>query len=193
MTIVVTDNAKTHLKALLEKEASPDLNLRVFVSNPGTPQADMGLSFCLPEEKSAEDESLDCGSFTLFIDKEAVAPLREARIDFIEDELGGQLSIHAPYLKGKPLSSDRPLLERINHVLETEINPSLAGHGGRVSLVDILEEGIVVLRFGGGCHGCGMANVTLKQGIEKTLKAQFPEIVEVRDATDHATGQNPYY
>ena len=67
------------------------------------------------------------------------------------------------------------------------------GHKGNVSLVDILEGGIVVLRFGGGCQGCGMANMTLKQGIERTLKEKLPEIQEVRDATDHELGENPYY
>ena len=74
-----------------------------------------------------------------------------------------------------------------------EINPQIASHGGRVSLEEIAGDGIVVLRFGGGCHGCGMADVTLKQGIEKTLRSRLPEITEVRDATDHASGHNPYY
>jgi Fe/S biogenesis protein NfuA len=61
-----------------------------------------------------------------------------------------------------------------------------------VSLDSIGADGIVYLRFGGGCHGCGMADVTLKQGIEKTLMARLPEITGVRDATDHSTGQAPY-
>ena len=62
-----------------------------------------------------------------------------------------------------------------------------------MSLVDIIDDQIVVLQFGGGCHGCGMAGATMKNGIEKTLKEKFPEITEVRDATNHALGENPYY
>ena len=78
-------------------------------------------------------------------------------------------------------------------MLETEINPALAAHGGRVGLVEITEEKQAVLQFGGGCHGCGMADVTLKQGIEQTLTQRIPEITGVLDATDHRSGKNPYY
>ena len=78
-------------------------------------------------------------------------------------------------------------------VLQSEINPGLASHGGKVSLELITPDNEVVLRFGGGCHGCGMVNVTLQDGIEKTLKEYFPEIKAVIDATDHASGSNPYY
>ena len=82
-------------------------------------------------------------------------------------------------------------------MIDSEINPNLAGHGGKVSLVEIIKaesdaRAIVVLQFGGGCHGCGMAGVTLKNGIEKTLKENFPEIVEIRDVTDHTKGEDPY-
>jgi Fe/S biogenesis protein NfuA len=78
-------------------------------------------------------------------------------------------------------------------VLEAEINPKLASHGGRVSLLEIDAGGAVLLQFGGGCHGCGMVDVTLKQGVEKTLRERVPEITAVRDATDHADGKKPYY
>ena len=78
-------------------------------------------------------------------------------------------------------------------MLENEINPQLASHGGRVALEELTADGAVVLRFGGGCHGCGMVDVTLKQGIETTLKTRLPEISAVRDATDHDSGARPYY
>ena len=78
-------------------------------------------------------------------------------------------------------------------MLETEINPGLASHGGRVELEAVTESLDVVLRFGGGCHGCGMVDVTLKEGIENTLKGHFPDIRAIVDATDHNTGENPYY
>ena len=76
--------------------------------------------------------------------------------------------------------------------IEQEINPQLAQHKGHVSLQEVTADGVVVLRFGGGCHGCGMADVTLKQGIEKTLMEKVPGVTAVRDATDHATGAAPY-
>ena len=77
-------------------------------------------------------------------------------------------------------------------LVEHEINPQLAQHKGHVSVQEVTAEGVVVLSFGGGCHGCGMADVTLKQGIEKTLLEKVPGVTAVRDATDHANGAAPY-
>ena len=119
--------------------------------------------------------------------------LDDAHVDYETNATGGQLTVRAPKIKGVAPAENAALDERVRHVLETEINPQIAAHGGRVSLVEIAPENIVVLRFGGGCHGCGMADVTLKQGIEKTLRERLPEITAVRDATDHASGSTPYY
>ena len=77
-------------------------------------------------------------------------------------------------------------------VVENEINPQLAQHKGKVAVEQVSAEGVVLLRFGGGCNGCGMADVTLKQGIEKTLLARVPGVTAVRDVTDHDTGDAPY-
>jgi Fe/S biogenesis protein NfuA len=162
------------------------------VANAGTVHADVSITFCPPGSEERSDIPLCFGDFILFVDKTSQDPLNAAVVDFKGDGLGGQLSIKAPYLKGVVPKSDSALRERVQYVIDSEINPNLASHNGRVSIVDILEEKIVVLQFGGGCHGCGMANVTLKHGIEKTLKEKFPEIVEIRDATDHTTGEDPY-
>ncbi len=105
---------------------------------------------------------------------------------------GGQLTIRAPKIKGDAPKQDASVTERVQYLLDSEINPMLAAHKGQVSLEEITAEGVVLLRFGGGCHGCGMVDVTLKQGIEKTMMERIPEITAVRDATDHATGEAPY-
>lgn len=217
LQIKVTDAALTHFQRLIENEDTPGMNVRIYVANPGTSHADIGVTFCPIGEEEEGDIPISLNNFTLFVDSLSKEALLSATIDYEDDELGGQLSIKAPHLKGKKPEQGSPLLERVEYVLNSEINPGLAGHGGRVSLVEILNsedafsrdnssqdshhsqdtEGeknkIVVLRFGGGCHGCGMVNVTLKGGIEKTLKEKFPEISEVRDVTDHTAGQNPYY
>ncbi|MCZ7530301.1 MAG: NifU family protein [Acidimicrobiia bacterium] len=88
------------------------------------------------------------------------------------------------------LSGD--LAQQVISILETQINPAIASHGGMAELVAV-EEGIAYLRLGGGCQGCGMASVTLSQGIEVALTEAIPEIIEVRDVTDHASGENPFY
>jgi Fe/S biogenesis protein NfuA len=95
----------------------------------------------------------------------------------------------------KPLGSEPlsgPLADRVQQVLEQRINPGIAMHGGAVSLVDI-RDNVVYLRMSGGCQGCGMASVTLTQGIKQVLQEAVPEIVEIRDVTDHASGTDPYF
>jgi len=82
--------------------------------------------------------------------------------------------------------------QKVQKILDEMINPAVAGHGGVVDLLDVKED-VVYLRLGGGCQGCGMVNVTLKQGIEATLKEEIPQIAGVIDQTDHAGGTNPYY
>jgi Fe/S biogenesis protein NfuA len=193
LNILVTEAAQDHFRRLLFKEEVDGMNLRMFAANPGTIHADVSVTFCPPGEEELSDTALSFGDFTLFIAEDSEEALAEAKVDFKEDKVGGQLSIKAPYLKGREPPAGSSLKEKIQYAIESEINPNLAGHGGKVSIVEIVEPGIVVLQFGGGCHGCGMAGVTLKHGIEKTLKEKFPEIIEIRDATDHTTGENPYY
>jgi Fe/S biogenesis protein NfuA len=80
----------------------------------------------------------------------------------------------------------------VQQVIDTQINPGVASHGGFVELLNV-EDGIAYVQLGGGCQGCGMADVTLKQGIEALIKEAVPAITAVRDSTDHASGTNPYY
>lgn len=87
---------------------------------------------------------------------------------------------------------DVEIKERVQHLLDTSINPGVAGHGGFVRLMDV-QDNVVYLQMGGGCQGCGMADVTLKAGIETLIKEEIPEVTEVLDTTDHAAGRNPYY
>ena len=84
------------------------------------------------------------------------------------------------------------LRAKVQALIETMINPAVAGHGGFVELIDD-QENRVYLQMGGGCQGCGAADVTLKSGIERLIKEELPEVVEVLDTTDHAAGNNPYY
>jgi Fe/S biogenesis protein NfuA len=84
------------------------------------------------------------------------------------------------------------LKSRVQELIDTMINPAVAGHGGFVELVDV-QDNRVYLQMGGGCQGCGAADVTLKAGIERLIREELPEVAEVVDATDHASGANPYY
>jgi Fe/S biogenesis protein NfuA len=107
----------------------------------------------------------------------------------VEDLGGGGFRFENP---NRPALLEDPLAGRVQQVLDDEINPGVAAHGGRVILVDV-EDRNVFIRFGGGCQGCGMANVTLKEGVMGTLRRAIPEIAEVFDTTDHAAGSDPYF
>ncbi len=90
----------------------------------------------------------------------------------------------------RKVSDDATLIERVEYAIQTQVNPQLAGHGGHVSLVEITEEGAAIVD-GGGCNGCSMVDVTLKEGIEKELLQQFEgELTAVRDATEHDRGEH---
>lgn len=84
------------------------------------------------------------------------------------------------------------LRSKVQEVIETMINPNIAGHGGYVELIDV-RDSTVYLQMGGGCQGCGAADITLKAGIERVIKEEVPEVAEILDTTDHAAGANPYY
>ena len=106
--------------------------------------------------------------------------------------MGGQLTIKAPNAKLPKVGEDSPLEDRVNYLLYNEVNPSLAAHGGEVSLVEITDDHFAILKFGGGCQGCGMVDVTLKEGIEKTLMESIPDLKGVRDVTDHTDRSHAY-
>ncbi len=191
-TVRITEAAQGYLAELLGKQDSPGMGIRIFVTQPGTPYAESCLAYCRPGEEKPDDEALALKDFTVWVDATSQPFLEEAEVDYAADRMGGQLTIRAPNAKVPMISEDSPLPERVNYYLQTEINPGLADHGGQVSLVEIVEDGIAVLRFGGGCQGCSMVDATLKEGVEKTLLARVPELKGVRDMTDHSQRDNAY-
>lgn len=190
--INMSESAQNYFRHLLKTQGGDAIGIRVSAVHPGTPRADARLEFCESGDLLGDEWSLDCDGFTLFVDAPSVRFLEGAEVDFLTQATGGQLTIRAPRIKGEAPKQDASVSERVQYLLDSEINPMLAAHKGQVSLEEVTPEGVVRLRFGGGCHGCGMVDVTLKQGIEKTLMERIPEITAVRDATDHATGEAPY-
>ena len=129
---------------------------------------------------------------TVYVDKRSIPFLEDAEVNFDTDNFGGQLTIKAPNARLPNISPDSSVEDRINYVIYNEINPMLESHGGDVSLSEFTEDGVAVLQFGGGCQGCGMVDVTLKEGIEKTLIEQIPELTAVMDITDHSMDENAF-
>ena len=190
--ITITEAAQDYLADLLSKQNTTGISIRIFITQPGTPHAETCIAYCKPGEEKPEDTALGLKSFTAYIDAVSEPFLDDAVVDYATDRMGGQLTIKAPNAKVPMVNADSPINVQINYYLQTEINPGLASHGGQVSLIDI-EDGIAILKFGGGCQGCGQADVTLKEGIEKTLLERIPQLKGVSDVTDHSNRENAYY
>ncbi|UHQ21597.1 NfuA family Fe-S biogenesis protein [Lysobacter sp. 5GHs7-4] len=190
--INISESAQTHFRKLIEREALPGLGVKLSAVHAGTPRADVRLEFAEPGDLNGDEWAVDCEGFTVWLDASSIPYLDGAEIDYETLATGGQLQIRAPKIKGQAPAESASLVERVHWLVEHEINPQLAEHRGHVSVHEVTADGVVLLRFGGGCHGCGMADVTLKQGIEKTLMSKVPGVTAVRDATDHATGDAPY-
>ena len=194
--IIITPNAQAYLADLLAKQEVEGIGVRIFVEYRGTPSAECCMSYCQPDEIDEADLQIPFEAFTAHIDAPSIPYLHDAVIDYNKDRFGGQLTFRAPNSKVPQVGADASVEERINYVLQSEINPNLASHGGMVELVDLIEDeaGLTaVLKFGGGCQGCSAVDVTLRQGVEVQLKQQIPELMHVVDETDHSQTQNAYY
>ena len=188
----ITDAAKDYLIGLLAKQSSAGMSVRVFITQPGTPNAETCLAYCRPDEVNENDEIMDLDDLRVYLDKPSILYMEDAKIDFAKDKMGGQLTIKAPNAKMPKVTGDSPLDEQITYILYNEVNPGLASHGGEVKLVEVTKDGVAILEFGGGCQGCSAVDVTLKEGVEKTLLAKLPQLTGVRDVTDHSQSDNAY-
>ena len=191
--IEITPSAQEYLVDLLSGQEQQGVGVRIFVLQPGTPHAETCLAYCRPGEEKEGDVKLEGMPFPTYLEEKSLPYLEQANIDYNKDRMGGQLTIKAPNSKLPKVTEHSTLEERVNYVLWTDINPMLASHGGEVSLVEVTEKNIAVLKFGGGCQGCSAVDVTLKQGVEKTLREHVPELEDIRDVTDHEDRSQAYY
>lgn len=192
LNIKISESAQKYLGELLLKQDCEGIGIRMFVSDPGTPKAETCIAYCRPGETKEDDLTMEYQPFNAYFEKRSLPFLEDATVDYADDKFGGQLTIRAPNSRMPAVSDDSSVEDKINYVLYSEINPGLASHGGEVSLEEVVED-IAVLRFGGGCQGCGMVDVTLKEGVEGTLLEKIPELKGVRDVTDHTDTSKAYF
>jgi len=190
--LTITDSAQEYLAELLGKQDDA-LGVRVFINQPGTPRAETCIAYCREGDVQENDVEQKFERITAWFDSRSVPFLEDALVDYAQDRMGGQLTIKAPNAKMPRVDEDSPLEDRINYILYNEVNPSLAAHGGEVSLIEITNDNHAVLQFGGGCQGCSAVDITLKNGVEKTLMDQVPQLAGVRDMTDHSDRSNAFY
>ncbi len=195
--LLITPSAQEYLHDLLAKQNTPGIAVRIFVEHAGTPRAECCMAYSAPEEVVSTDYRQDYADFAAYIDAPSIPYLLDAVIDYNKDRFGGQLTFRAPNSKVPRVGPDASIEERIAYILQAEINPGLEGHGGNCSLVEVqndAEHGLTaVLKFGGGCQGCSAIDVTLKQGVETTLREHIPELQRVVDQTDHTQSEGAYF
>ena len=196
LKLTITESAQDYLAELLAGQDDDVKGIRLFINQPGTPKAETCIAYCREEDEKDDDVVVSYGNLTARFELRSVPFLEDAFVDYAKDRMGGQLTIKAPNAKLPKVNADSPIEGQINYVLYNEVNPNLAAHGGEVSLVEVAEEeagNIAVLRFGGGCQGCGMVDMTLKDGVEKSLIEQVPGLTGVRDVTDHTDTSHAYF
>lgn len=135
------------------------------------------------------------GDLAILIPQQSVEPLRGASLSIGPDGLAmdnPNRPLASPAMAAPQGTLQGPLAEQVSQVIAEAVNPAIAAHGGRAELVSV-DGTIAYLKLSGGCQGCGMAAVTLKQGIERILKESISELSEVVDVTDHASGSDPYF
>jgi Fe/S biogenesis protein NfuA len=189
----ITESAQEYLIELLANQGRFTIGIKVEVLEPGTPRGETVIAY-VTEEDDLSNFRLEKGyDFKVFLDEKTLCYMEGAIVDYSPDRFGGTLTIRTPAAKVPNLEKDATIEQRINYVLYSEINPALASHGGEVSLHEVVNKNTAVLQFGGGCQGCGMVDVTLKAGVEKTLLEQVEGLVGVTDITDHSYKENAYY
>lgn len=177
-------------KILLEKQAAAGrdgLVLRVEIVGRDQDDFQYRLIFVPADMKAEDDREVESDGLRLLIDPFSAAYLDGARVEHIEDNGGSGFKIENP----NPLWHE-PIGATVHSMIESHINPSIAMHGGFVRLLDVKDD-VAYITMGGGCQGCGMANVTLKHGVEKMIKETVPGIKAVLDKTEHALGERPYF
>lgn len=187
--LTITDVARNKLTELMQNAESTILGVRLLAeaTSPANPQ--YSLAFVQEGEDFEDDTAIDFTDFKVFIDPDSLGYVKNVKLDFITSGMGGGFRIDRILPK---VELKGPTAEKLQHLIDEEINPALALHGGFVQLIDV-QGSTAYIELGGGCKGCGMVDVTLKQGIEVMIKQNVPEITEILDSTDHASGKNPYY
>ena len=195
--VTITDSARAKILEVRASEPDSDaLALWLEVSGAEAGAYTYDMYFRRLDEASDDDAVHAHDDLSVVVPSESIEKVRGATLDLV----GGGMVLQNPNSPPPPAPAaptpegdlSGPVAQRILEVLEQEINPQIASHGGRADLVAV-EETIAYLRLSGGCQGCGMAAATLSQGIEVAIIDAVPEIVEIVDVTDHAGGTNPYF
>ena len=178
-----TDLARERVLRFLETQADQGVTALRVAGNRAEPK----LWLVKEADRQDGDRVLDGGGFDVYVDPLSATGLDGATVDFVEGVLqsGFRVFFASP-------TWDDPVAQAVQDVLDRDVDPGVASHGGGVTLEGV-RDGVAYIRLSGGCQGCGSADVTLKHGIERMIREKVPQIVRIADVTDHEAGENPYY
>lgn len=195
--LTFTDRARDMIRSFLDQSEGELHFLRISVQgSPVSPEFE--LTLVGDDERRSDEREVDLDGLRLLVADAHADALEGATVDFVErvNESGFQVTP-----KGLPGSDPRsgavepprgPIADRVREVLDQQVNPAIASHGGAITLVDV-QDSDIYLEMSGGCQGCAMSRLTLRQGVERMLRQAIPELTGVHDITDHASGVNPYF
>jgi Fe/S biogenesis protein NfuA len=187
--LTFTDVAKEKIKDYLDQADGRFVGLRLMAHKQGRHRFRYDFSMVLEGETYKDDRVIDVDDFKVYLDPQSCEWLEGTTVDYVTDLRGSGFKIDNPQAQA---TWDDPLSAKVQQVIDEQIMPSVSGHGGWVDLLDVKDD-TAYIAFGGGCQGCGMSQVTLKEGIETAITGAVPEIKQVVDQTDHTAGSNPYY
>lgn len=191
--ISVSAKAQEYFRGIISKQKMEGLAIRLTATNVGTPGVECGILYCPKEYITPNDEHFKMEGFEIVIDEGVIDYLDESVIDLTVENGEDMLTFHAPNLKKQDLPADASMTDRLRRFFDNAVNPALAGHGGSAEVVEVTADGIVRVRFSGGCNGCSMVGATLREGIEVQLNQAFPGMIrEVQDVTEHEVTEQTY-
>jgi Fe/S biogenesis protein NfuA len=189
--ITLTDGAREVVRDYMDQSDGEFTALRISIAG-GTPLSpNFELTLVGPDDIRESEQRVGVGDLTIVIEEESRSRLEGATVDFVQrvNESGFEVKL-AKTVKLPTL--DGPLADRVKTVLDAEINPAIASHGGSITLVGV-EGTEIYLEMGGGCQGCAMSRMTLRQGVERMVRQAVPEVTIIHDVTDHSSGENPFF
>jgi len=196
--ITVTDQALAKILELRAAEENAEgLGLRIEVTGVRGADFTYDLAFEPLDERADDDHVHEQGGLPVVVPAGSVDNLRGATLDLPSNPDQGGLVLRNPNRPatprlGDPIELEGTPEEKVRQLLDKQVNPAIAAHGGYASVVRV-EGSTAYITMGGGCHGCALSAMTLRQGIEAAILGAIPEITEVVDTTDHSVGANPYY
>jgi len=194
--LTFTDRAREMVRTFIDQSGGELAHLRIAHHGSAT-EPTFELTLVSPDERDAADREVSVDGLAVLVPEASVSALEGATVDFVERVNETGFEVRPATAAGGPDTPERPaptgpIADRVREVLDDQVNPAIASHGGAIDLYDV-QETEIYLQMSGGCQGCAMSRMTLRQGVERMLRQAIPEITAVHDVTDHASGVNPYF